>query len=195
VTEERNGDGEWVKRGSAPALHVLTSLHARLTGPACYFVRLNAKSITDKTIADDVNFGVIKGNCLNTLKSLVNDLYNPVLCKQEKWGRLAADLHAELLKRVCQFGSTLAEAGESLAGGVELTKPDGKYMSIPMTLSGFRDAAEKPDVAKDFTRYLKSWIDKVRARIRLLSTHSPVHTVNVTACDMQCAARMSSCNV
>ena len=174
VTEEQNAEGEWVKRGSTPSLHVLTSLHQRLTGPACFFVRLNTKSISDKTIADDVNFGVIKGNALNTLKTLVNDLYGPVLRKQEKWGRLAADLHAELLKRVGQFGSTLAEAAESLAGGVELTKPEPKYMNIPMTLAGFKDAADKPDTAEHFVKCLLSWISKVCVLATLLKANPRV---------------------
>jgi hypothetical protein len=85
-----------------------------------------------------------------------------LLRKQEKWGRLSNYLLAELLKRVAQFGSTLIEAAESLAGGVELTKPDIKLLSIPMNLTGFKDAAEKPEVAKEFTRCLKAWIAKVR---------------------------------
>lgn len=162
VPEEQNAEGEWVKRGNTATLQLLTNLHHRVTGSAVYFVRLSNKSITDKTIADDVNTGLIKGNALNTLKTLVNDFYAPVLRKQEKWGRLASDLHAELLKRVGQFGSTLAEAAESLAGGVELTKPEAKHTTIPMTLSGFREAADKPEVAADFTRCLKNWIDKAR---------------------------------
>ena len=161
VPEEQNSEGEWVKRGSTPSLLLLTNLHHRVTGSAVYFVRLSNKSITEKTIADDVNTGLIRGNALNTLKTLVNDFYAPVLRKQEKWGRLASDLHVELLKRVGQFGSTLAEAAESLAGGVELTKPEARHMGIPMTLSGFRDAGDKAEVAQDFTRCLKSWIDKV----------------------------------
>jgi hypothetical protein len=162
VPEEHNIEGEWVKRGSTPCLQVLASLDQRLSGAGCYFVRLNPKGISDKTIADDINYGVIKGNALNTLKSLINDFYAPVLRKQEKWGRLTSDLLAELLKRVGQLGSTLAEAAESLAGGVELTKPEAKYMNISMNLTGFKEAADKVEVANEFTMYLKSWIGKVR---------------------------------
>jgi hypothetical protein len=161
VAEEQNTAGEWVKRGTNPSLQVLTSPSHRLTGNACYFVRVNSKGITEKTILDDIIHGVIKGGALLTLRTLVNDFFGPLLRKQEKWGRLSNNLLAELLKRVGQFGSTLIEAAESLAGGVELTKPDLKLLSIPMNLTGFKDAADKPEVAKEFTRCLKAWIAKV----------------------------------
>ena len=153
-----------MKRGSAPSLQVLTSLAQRLTGNACYFVRVNAKGVTEKTIAEDINFGVVRGDALTSLRTLVNDFFAPVLRKQEKWGRLTPSLHTELLKRVGQFGSTLAEAAESLAGGIELAKPDAKYLATPMTLAGFKEIADKADAAKDFTKCLKSWTTKVRTR-------------------------------
>lgn len=162
MPEEQNAEGEWVKRGHVPALQLSKTLHQRVTGAACYFVRLVSKSVTEKTIADDVTSGVMRGNVLNNLKMLVNDLYGPMLRKQEKWGRLGTDLQAELLKRVGQFGATLTEAAESLAGGVELTKPDPKYMGMPLTLTGFREAAERSEVVQDFANYLRLWIGKVR---------------------------------
>lgn len=160
VPEEQNAEGEWVKRGSAPVLHMSKTLHQRVTGAACYFVRLASKSITEKTIADDVTTGVMRGNVLNNLRMLINDLYGPMLRKQEKWGRLGSDLQTELLKRVGQFGATLAEAAESLAGGVELAKPEPKYMGTPLTLTGFKEAADKPEVVQDFATYLRLWISK-----------------------------------
>lgn len=161
VPEEQTPEGEWVKRGTNPTLQLATRLSHRLRGSACYFFHSSQKGVAEKAAADDIQHGVIRGDALRALRSLVNDMFGPVLRKQEKWGRLTADLQAELLKRVSSFGATLTEAAESLANSVELTKVDAKYMSYPMNLSTFKDLADKPDSAKDLQQCLHAWISKV----------------------------------
>lgn len=161
VPEEQTPEGEWIKRGTTPTLIVTNILSQRLHGKACYFLHQSSKPVTEKTASDEVQVGTIRGHALTALKTIVNDFFSPMLRKQEKWGRLTADLQVELLKRVCAFGSTLTEAAESLANGVELTKPDAKFTSMTMTLAAFKDAADKPEAAKEFSRCLQSWISKV----------------------------------
>lgn len=161
VPEEQTPEGEWVKRGNNPVLQLVTRLSHRLRGNACYFFHSSQKGVAEKAAAEEVQNGVIRGDALTALRSLVNDMFGPVLRKQEKWGRLTADLQAELLKRVSAFGATLTEAAESLVNSVELTKPDAKYMSCPMNLSTFKDLADKPESAKDMQHCLHSWIVKV----------------------------------
>lgn len=161
VPEEQTPEGEWIKRGTTPTLHVTNSLSHRLHGKACYFLHTCAKPVTEKTAGDEIQVGAIKGHALTALKTIVNDFFSPMLRKQEKWGRLTADLQVELLKRISAFGATLTEAAESLANGVELTKPDPKFTSMPMTLAAFKEAADKPDSAKEFSRCLQGWISKV----------------------------------
>lgn len=165
VPEEQTPEGEWVKRGTNPILQLATRLSHRLRGNACYFFHSSQKGVAEKAAADEIQHGVIRGDALKALRSLVNDLFGPVLRKQEKWGRLTADLQAELLKRVSTFGATLTEAAESLANSVELTKPDAKYMAYPMNLSTFKDLADKPDSAKDLQHCLQAWISKVCSKI------------------------------
>jgi len=71
VPEELSADNEWVKRGSTPHLIVAQTPDQRLSGSAVYFVRTNPKGISEKTIADDVQCGCIKGSALGSLRSLV----------------------------------------------------------------------------------------------------------------------------
>lgn len=167
VPEEQTPEGEWIKRGTTPTLIITNCLSHRLHGKACYFLHNCAKPVTEKTANDEIQVGTIKGHALTALKTMINDFFSPVLRKQEKWGRLTADLQVELLKRISAFGSTLTEAAESLANGVELTKPDVKFTAMPMTLAAFKDAAEKPESAKEFSRCLQSWISKVSTMLHL----------------------------
>jgi hypothetical protein len=161
IPEEQTPEGEWVKRGTNPTLQLATRLSHRLTGNACYFFHSSLKGVAEKTAADDIQQGVIRGDALRALRSLVNHVFGPVLREQEKWGRLSADLQVELLKRVSTFGATLTEAAESLANSVELTKPDSKYMPYPVNLSTFKDLADKPESSKDLQHCLQAWITKV----------------------------------
>jgi hypothetical protein len=162
VPEEQTPEGEWVKRGTNPTLHIANKLSHRLHGKAVYFFHSSQKGVAEKVAADEIQQGVIRGDALTALRSLVNDFFGPMLRKQEKWGRLTPDLQAELLKRVSTFGAALAEAAESLANSVELTKPDAKYMSSPMNLATFKELADKVDASKDFQACLQAWISKVR---------------------------------
>lgn len=177
VPEELNGDGEWVKKGSTPALVVAQSAEHRLTGSACFFVRINPKGITEKTIDQDVHVGCIKGAALASVTSLVADFFIPVLKKQEKWGRLSDELRGDLIKRVTRFGATLSEAAESLVNGVELTKPEARVLAhVHMNPQSFKDAADLPATAAECDRVLGGWLTQVR---RLVVTDNVIDNVNM----------------
>lgn len=137
VPEEKNRDGQWVPKGTKPALqlshqqvggcnHVLLSeagmqcsrfahwffsidclflpFHLsfcpstavvlfmpqadRTSGKCVYFVRVNQKGVSEKTLESDVAVGEIQGSALDTFKALLADLFLPLLQEQSSWGKM-----------------------------------------------------------------------------------------------------------
>ncbi len=69
----------------------------RLSGKCLFFVRINPKGISEKTLESDITVGEIQGSALETFKALVEDLYLPVLREQQAWGKMPADHTQEFL--------------------------------------------------------------------------------------------------
>jgi hypothetical protein len=60
----------------------------RLSGKCLFFVRVNPKGITEKTLETDVAVGEIQGSVLDTFKALLADLFLPLLQEQSSWGKM-----------------------------------------------------------------------------------------------------------
>jgi hypothetical protein len=60
----------------------------RLSGKCLFFVRVNPKGITEKTLESDVAVGEIQGSALDTFKALLADLFLPLLQEQSSWGKM-----------------------------------------------------------------------------------------------------------
>jgi hypothetical protein len=67
------------------------------SGKCLFFVRVNPKGVSEKSIESDIAAGEIQGSALDTFKALVADLYLPVLQEQGSWGKMAADHTQEFL--------------------------------------------------------------------------------------------------
>jgi hypothetical protein len=67
------------------------------SGKCLFFVRVNPKGVSEKSIESDIAAGEIQGSVLDTFKALVADLYLPVLQEQGSWGKMAADHTQEFL--------------------------------------------------------------------------------------------------
>lgn len=90
----------------------------KMEGKLCYFARVNPKGVADKTIETDVLSGTISTNPLEAYKSLLGDLFLPILDTQDNWGKCQSDQHVEFITGATKFGHTLTEAVASLEGGV-----------------------------------------------------------------------------
>lgn len=60
----------------------------RLPGKSLFFVRVNPKGISEKTLESDVAVGEIQGSALDTFKALLADLFLPLLQEQSSWGKM-----------------------------------------------------------------------------------------------------------
>ena len=109
-------------------LHFVQNITLR--GKAVYFIRLSSKGVTDKTVEQDVAVGEVQGTALDAFRSLVSDLYLPLLREQPgdtTWGKAPEEASTEFMQGAQRLVSVLTEAAQSLTGGVELRKPDRKY--------------------------------------------------------------------
>jgi len=60
----------------------------RTSGKCVYFVRVNQKGVSEKTLESDVAVGEIQGSALDTFKALLADLFLPLLQEQSSWGKM-----------------------------------------------------------------------------------------------------------
>ena len=92
-----------------------------------YFYRINAKGVTEKGVSDDVLFGEIMPDHLDSFRAVINHVFVPCLKAQESWGK--CEDTKEFLQTADRFCNTLTEAVNSLHGGIELDKPDAEHMN------------------------------------------------------------------
>lgn len=90
--------------------------------------------ISEKTVSDDVLFGEIMPDHLDSFRAVVNHVFVPCLKAQENWGHYKDT--KEFLQTADRFCNTLTEAVNSLHGGIELDKPETEYINkIPIQAS------------------------------------------------------------
>lgn len=99
-----------------------------LSGKCVYFVRINPKGVSEKTVEADIVCGEIAGNALELFKAIVADMYVPILEDQTAWGKQSKDNTKEFLTGAHKFGDLLVQAVASLEGALELQRPEPKYI-------------------------------------------------------------------
>ena len=123
----------------------------KLRGKAVYFIRLSSKGVSDKTVEQarreppprlraarahasrvlslqDIACGELAGSALDAFRTLMNDLYLPILREQDQaWGVAPEDAAGDFLQGSARLVSVLGEAANSLLGGVELRKCDKRF--------------------------------------------------------------------
>ena len=52
-----------------------------------YFVRANAKGISEKTCEQDITAGIVSKETLDSYKVLLSELYLPIFLEQSSWGK------------------------------------------------------------------------------------------------------------
>jgi dynein heavy chain len=134
-----------------------------MDGKVVFFVRIGPKGVRDKEMEQDMLSGVIAvPNALDTYHRLLSDIFVPILQKQDTWGKIQEDQTTEFMTGAIKFGNTLAEAVSSLEGGVELKKPDAKFVTtIDLKPAAFNKAASDNKVAGHFEMVLNNWCEQV----------------------------------
>ena len=115
IPEVKNIDGDFIpKAGEPPKLIVTDGDVETLRDKALYLVRTNPKGVSDKSPENDIYSGEIRGTVLDTLASLVANLYAPVLKAQKEWGKTTRESAYDCVIGVQRFGDTLTSAAHSL---------------------------------------------------------------------------------
>ena len=70
----------------------------KLRGRAVYFVRITQKPVTDKTVEQDIAAGQISGTPLDSFRSLMTELFVPVLKEQGNWGKTPDESVSEFMQ-------------------------------------------------------------------------------------------------
>jgi dynein heavy chain len=94
----------------------------RLSGKCLFFVRVNPKGISEKTLESDVAVGEIQGSALDTFKALLADLFLPLLQEQSSWGKMPPQHTKDFLTGLCwqQHVYVKAAGCEKAAFGLRL---------------------------------------------------------------------------
>lgn len=120
VVKEENG--EWVRKSSTPEIRLAEGEFGTLkvSNKVVFFVRITTKGVSDKTMDTDVAFGEVLPNALESFRSLLGEIFVPMLREQAAWGKNSSEDTQDFLQSAVKFSSTLNEAVHSLQGGIEL---------------------------------------------------------------------------
>ena len=138
-----------------------------MVGKAVYFARLNPKGITEKTIESDVACGEVSGTALENFRTLVADLYVPIIQEQQAWGKVPQEHTAEFKTTSQKFGSMLSEAVSTVNGGVELRIPEQRYVErYDLKPSSLNQAAADESAMNEFEDCLSEWCKETETLLR-----------------------------
>ena len=190
---------ETEKGATKPTLHRM-SPNESITGKLVYFVRLNPKGISEKTIEADVSnawndlgslmilrisqthknsnvqvlSGEVHGAALANFSAIVSELYLPIVQEQQLWGKAPADQAKEFVGTTQKFGSMLSEAVTTVTGGVELRKPESRFVDqYDLKQAAYNQALADESAAREFDACLTSWCQDTE---RLLAETNKIKT-------------------
>jgi len=158
-------DGHPVPANAKPVLTV-AGPEERLVGKCVYFVRLAPKPVTEKTVEADIATGELNGNTLEIFKSLVADLYVPILEEQTAWGKAPQDNAKQFVAGAHKFGDMLGLATASLRGAVELRAPEPEFAKGEPKPSAFHAAAQNEAATAHFVSCMEDWCAAVDEALR-----------------------------
>ena len=154
--EEEEGEGS----GGAepqPKLYLTTGDVDGLQNKAVYFIRNSAKGVAEKSVEQDMSCGEIQGGMLESLRTVLTDVFLPIFKEQQNWGKSAESETVEFLDGATKFGNMLSEAVNNLQGGVELKKPEKKYADLELKPNTFNKLAQDPEATAHFEDILDDW--------------------------------------
>lgn len=108
--------------------HLHHPQNERVHGKAVFFVRLNPKGVSEKTVEADVACGEVSGSALDNFRAIIAELYAPIINEQQQWGKVPQDQASEFRSSTQKFSNMLTEAVHTVGGGVELRKPEQPFV-------------------------------------------------------------------
>lgn len=146
----------------------------KVTGTCLVFVRTTGSSVTERGVEADITVSLLHGSALENFKSIVTDLYLPVLAEQGAWGKVAKEHVNEFLESAGKFGNMLSETLSIVTGGVELSKPEARITSqFDLKPASIHAAAQTHEIVQHLEECLKSWCNDTERLLKQTNVVQP----------------------
>jgi hypothetical protein len=125
---------------------------------------INLKFAQDTTL----NFGeMLPGGSLNLFKSLLQNVWTPVLRESDDWGKVKdAKDRAEFLEQAEEFVSALDKQIGHLKGEVELKLPQFNFEPYELKPNIYQKLAGHREVASECSALVKQWNDQIQGYLK-----------------------------
>ncbi|KAG8468097.1 hypothetical protein KFE25_007149 [Diacronema lutheri] len=152
--------GEAYENGGPEELFVTSGDTDRLKSRAIFFVRVCEKAVSASTVDTDLNCGIIEGLPVANMRSLVTEVYTPVLTAGfAAWDKkMSAEAKDDMYGVLDRFSSLLGDVIDSLANGLELKKPSA---GITITDGEVAKAAADQRYIAAYEEIVEDWCNQV----------------------------------
>ncbi|NWT51238.1 DYH8 protein, partial [Erythrocercus mccallii] len=158
-----------VEKGSRILQFYVEKTPDKIKGLCLYFVRYkNDTSINDKTIHEEVSFGVLDASegLLPGVKDVIEKVFLPAILETSNWGNLGQSKEdtkdkQNFVDTIKKYISFLGGAAASIEGTVELEKIDYINFSELQTFDKITAAADNYDTVRQLEEVLMIWYRQI----------------------------------
>ncbi|NXO33744.1 DYH8 protein, partial [Locustella ochotensis] len=158
-----------VERGSRILQFYVDKTPDKIKGLCLYFVRYkNDTSINEKTIHEEVSFGVLdtSDGLLLGVKDVIEKVFLPAVLETSNWGNLGQSKEdtkdkQHFVETIKKYISFLGGAAASIEGTVELEKIDYIDFSEFQTFDKITAAADNCDIVQQLEEVLMIWYRQI----------------------------------
>lgn len=151
----------------------------KLEGKCLYFLRDSPKPINTKVGQDHtVLAGEITQDILQTFQATLQNVYGPLLSKQQEWGAIKREKERKhFLDQLTKFDTELQRKIANLRGDVELRTPAAPFDKIEQKPASYAKAAKDKAVLDHFQDIVASWCEQITKYMESAKQH---HTQNAS---------------
>jgi dynein heavy chain len=155
----------------------------RLSGKGVFFVRINQKGVSEKTVESDLTCGEVTGGALENFKAFIADLYSPLIQEQQQWGKVTHEHADEFKSSTYKFGNMLTEAVATVSGGVELRKPEQRFVDqYDLKPASLNAAAADEQAIADAEEALTDWCKATEELLAQTNRIKVKHALTSVSC-------------
>ncbi|KAL9651365.1 hypothetical protein ABK040_001315 [Willaertia magna] len=121
----------------------------------------NAISTKEALIPDSIVCGILDGNTMEYLHTIIDQVYIPLLSTQENWGKTSNEQSKELIHTTKRLSEKLNEVLSSKGPTVSLAKP-APEKQIPNTPNAIMEVKDKESIVSHYEGIVQSWINEIQ---------------------------------
>lgn len=159
----------------------------KLEGKCLYFLRDTNKPVVTKVGQDHtVLAGEITQDILQTFQATLQNVYGPLLSKQNEWGAIKREKERkQFLDHLSKFDQELQRKIANLRGDVELRTPTAPFDKIEQKPASYAKAAKDKQVLDHFQDIVASWCEQITKYMEDDQSNTPLLAVNETGPDVE----------